>query len=514
MSWSDGYVFEVDYTHGYYHELSPSALSLSALCAGVKARFGRPMRYLELGFGQGLSLNIHAAACQGEFWGTDFNPSQVANARELALASGSGAKIFDHSFVELAERDDLPEFDVIALHGIWSWISLEGRSVVADLIRRKLAVGGLLYISYNCMPGWAADLPLRHLMSTHIALAGTGNRGITDKIDDAIGFAERIASAGAQYFVANPASMQRLEVIKTQNRQYVAHEYFNKDWHPTPFSDVCADLRPAKLDFACASNLLLQMDALTISSEAQQILLGINHPVFRETVRDYFLNTTFRKDIFVKGLRHLPTTEKIEQFMPLRFVLLQTSEEFKMNVPGPNGEISFQEDIYRPLVEMLSENAYEAKLARDLLEDRRWGGKPAATLVQALCMLAGSDQAHIAQPADEVEAASQRCQALNSYICQRARDSDDISFLASPVTGGGIFVDRFEQLFLAGRQKGASLPIEWAKYAWDALAAANQRFVIDGAVMSSPEDNLNELEAQATAFNIKRLPLLKALGCG
>ena len=102
MSWSDGYVFEVDYTHGYYRELSPSALALSSLSAGIKASSGHPMRYLELGFGQGLSLNIHAAACQGEYWGTDFNPSQVANAREMAIASGSGAKIFDYSFLELA----------------------------------------------------------------------------------------------------------------------------------------------------------------------------------------------------------------------------------------------------------------------------------------------------------------------------------------------------------------------------------------------------------------------------
>jgi len=38
------------------------------------------------------------------------------------------------ALAEFVARDDLPEFDVIALHGIWSWISAENRAVmdVAD----------------------------------------------------------------------------------------------------------------------------------------------------------------------------------------------------------------------------------------------------------------------------------------------------------------------------------------------------------------------------------------------
>ena len=82
--WSSDYVSNVDYTQCYYPELAPAALSLALLNRSVKAC--RPLRYLELGFGQGLSLNIHAAACPGEFWGTDFNPGQAANAKEMAEA--------------------------------------------------------------------------------------------------------------------------------------------------------------------------------------------------------------------------------------------------------------------------------------------------------------------------------------------------------------------------------------------------------------------------------------------
>jgi len=128
--WTAGYVTELEYTHGYYHELSPALLRLACLVAGAAPPAKEPLRYLELGYGQGVSINIHAAAVPGEFWGTDFNPSQAAHARALAQASGSGAILLDDSFAELAARPDLPEFDMIALHGIWTWVSEENRRVI------------------------------------------------------------------------------------------------------------------------------------------------------------------------------------------------------------------------------------------------------------------------------------------------------------------------------------------------------------------------------------------------
>jgi hypothetical protein len=45
------------------------------LTRGLAAPSSKSLRYPELGFGQGLSLLIHAAATRGEYWGTDFNPT-------------------------------------------------------------------------------------------------------------------------------------------------------------------------------------------------------------------------------------------------------------------------------------------------------------------------------------------------------------------------------------------------------------------------------------------------------
>ncbi|MFN9940532.1 MAG: methyltransferase, partial [bacterium] len=84
--WTAGYVADIGYTYGYYRELNPLRVGLAFANAGLLAP--AIATACELGFGQGVSVNLHAAASGVRWMGTDFNPSQAAFARELAQASG------------------------------------------------------------------------------------------------------------------------------------------------------------------------------------------------------------------------------------------------------------------------------------------------------------------------------------------------------------------------------------------------------------------------------------------
>ena len=123
--WTGGYVADIGYTFGYYTELNPQRVRLAFLNAGlVPPKVGTAC---ELGFGQGMSTNMHAAASVVQWHGTDFNPAQAGFAQELADVSGNGARLYDEAFDQFCSRTDLPEFDYIGLHGIWSWISDDNR---------------------------------------------------------------------------------------------------------------------------------------------------------------------------------------------------------------------------------------------------------------------------------------------------------------------------------------------------------------------------------------------------
>ncbi|MEH6446991.1 MAG: class I SAM-dependent methyltransferase [Oceanospirillaceae bacterium] len=141
--WTSGYRADINYLYEYYPEFNPNRIRLALLKAGLQ--FPEVKTACELGFGQGLGLCINDIGSDVEWYGTDFNPSQASFAIELAKEFKDKQTYFDDSFEEFCSRDDLPDFDFIALHGIWTWISDENRHIIIDFIRRKLRPGGVVY---------------------------------------------------------------------------------------------------------------------------------------------------------------------------------------------------------------------------------------------------------------------------------------------------------------------------------------------------------------------------------
>ncbi|NDG50942.1 MAG: methyltransferase, partial [Rhodospirillales bacterium] len=328
--WTAGYVADIGYTYGYYTELNPARVTLAFLNAGlVPPQVGTAC---ELGFGQGLSANLHAAASVVQWHGTDFNPAQAGFAQEMAAASGASAHLYDQAFAEFCSRADLPDFDYIGLHGIWSWISDENRAAIVDFVRRKLKVGGVLYISYNTLPGWAAFAPMRHLMTEHAEVLGTEGRGIVSRIDGAMDFAEKLLATNPLFSRANPLVGERLKQMKGHNRHYLAHEYFNRDWHPMHFATMAEWLEPAKLQYACSANLMDAIDGVNLTAEQQAFLNEIPDPMFRQTTRDFMVNQQFRKDYWVKGARRMGGLDQLQALRALRLMLASHRPDVPLKV--------------------------------------------------------------------------------------------------------------------------------------------------------------------------------------
>ncbi len=511
MDWTSGYVAEIDYTHGYYRELAPGLIDLALLLSGHAPPDRSATRYLELGYGQGLSANIHAAAVAGEFWGADFNPAHAANAQSLAHNAGSNGRFFDDSFAEMAAREDLPGFDYIVLHGVWSWVSDDNRRAIVEIIRRHLKVGGAVYMSYNTLPGWAVAMPLRHMMTLHAETVGSDAQGVVGRIDGSIAFGTKLAEVEARYFAANPTAKGRLDAIAGQNRNYVAHEYFNRDWAPMYFSDAHEWLSDAKLAYACPAALLDQMDAFNLTAGQQEVLNGIPYSVLRETIRDYLLNQQFRRDVYIRGARRLAPLERQERLYNQRIALTVAAEDMTFEADAGLGKVNLKTDIYQPIVDELAADGGRPKTIGELAERPKLAALPPGALVEATAVLVGSGRAHTAQSEAEIEIAEPRCRRLNAALIERARVGGDVTTLASPVLGGGVTVGRFEQMFLGALSRGLLRPAEWAADVWGTLAKQNQAIIKDGEILQGADKNLEELRSQAKVFHDKRLALLQRL---
>jgi hypothetical protein len=129
------------------------------------------------------------------------------------------------------------------------------------------------------------------------------------------------------------------------------------------------------------------------------------------------------------------------------------------------------------------------------------------------CNVASPGAGHIAAVQDEAVTAKahENSRKANRYLMNKARGSNDIAYLCSPVTGGGIAVGRFQQIFLLAIAQGQKEPSEWARFAWQVIAAQGQTLMKDGKSLTGAEENLSELNSQARTFAEKQLPILKAL---
>lgn len=510
--WTSGYLAaaNISYTYGYYSELNPLRMKLAFLAAGIA--FPEAGASCELGFGYGISTNVHAAASGSKWWGTDFNPAQAGLAQMMAKAAGSDAQLFDQAFSEFCARTDLPQFQFIGLHGIWSWISDENRAVIVDFVRRKLAVGGVLYISYNSNPGWSGFAPMRELLAEHAEVMAAPGRGIVNRVDAALDFAEKLLATNPAYARANPQTAERIARIKEQDRHYLAHEYFNRYWDPMSIGKMVEWLEPAKLDFACSANLLDHIDNINLTPAQRQFLADIPDPTFRELVRDFIVNQQFRRDYWVKGLRRLSTQEQTEA-MRQQYVMLSVDRpSASLKTKGALGEATMHQEIYDPILDALTD--HKTKTVGQIEKAVASKNIGLRQIAQAIMVLASTGQVQPAQDPETVAAATPATKRLNAMLCDRARSTGEVNYLASPVSGGGVAVPRFPQLFLLAQSQGKKKPSEWADFAWEVLLAQQELILKDGKALQTQEENLAELRRQAEEFSTKSVHILKALGIG
>lgn len=506
--WTSGYVADIDYTYGYYLELNPTRTNLAFLNKGI-ARPKKIETACELGFGQGMSVNFHAAGSNTEWWGTDFNPMQAAFARDLAQVSGANAHLYDEAFEDFCNRSDIPEFDYIGLHGIWSWISEKNRQLIVDFVRRKLKVGGILYVSYNTLPGWASFAPMRHLMTRHSEVIGSAGVGIISRIDGALEFADKLLQTEPGYLKANEPIKERLNKLKKQNRHYLAHEYFNKDWHPMHFATMADWMSQAKMSYACSTEYLDHIDAVNLTQEQQDFMKEIPDLMLRQSVRDFMVNMQFRRDYWVKGARNIPMLDRVEAIQQERVIMINQPADIPMKVKTTQGEAVLNAEIYEPIIDVLS--SFQVVSVGELLAQCRSKGLELGQIAQALLVL--GSQAHLisAQDDDTSKQAMGKCNTLNDYLIKKSRSDAQIINLVSPITGGGIPVGRFQQLFILSMQSGLKTPEEWAKNVWDILKQQGERVAKDGQALMTDEENIDELKERAMKFEKKQLPILRAL---
>ncbi len=284
---------------------------------------------------------------------------------------------------------------------------------------------------------------------------------VPDRIDQTLQFSEQLINANPIYLQNNPQIINILKGLKNQNRNYLAHEYFNHDWHPILFTKISELLQTAKLSFAAPARYNELFDNLILTNDHQNLLKSITNTEFRETVKDFCMSQRFRADYWIKGGIKLSAAQRIKALRNERVVLAKSLPNISLKV----NHITLDNRIYDPILAILAD--YQIHYIGEIADQVNAQNISFSQMIEGLMILIGIGAIHNAQSDSIIQQARFQTQKLNHFIIEQAKMNQDLKYLASPVSGGGFIVSQISQIFLSAYWQKLNQPQELAKFTWD-----------------------------------------------
>ena len=388
--------------------LAPAWLDHVALVAGIEPPARRNgFAWCDLGCGQGVTATILAATHpSGVFHGVDAMPVHIDHGRRLAAAAAiPNLQLHGVDFAAAIDLE-LPQFDYIVAHGVYTWIGPEVQYALRRFIDRRLKPGGLVYLSYNAMPGWARDLPFRGLLREFgRTLPGDNSR----RLAAAAELARTLAGGGVASLAASYIVKELQERPEDYPPAYLVHEFMPPAWQPLYVTEVRRDMATIGLEPVGSATLSENFDWMVLDETARQTLGAITDPDARELVRDYYLDQRFRCDVFARGNRRLGLGERAGRLHSSTFALARPVPAIRYTMTTPSGSLIYDRPAARAIVAELS----TGRLART--ED----------LKTLLTLCAAGD----IMPAESGHAS---VADLNRALCGRVDGPEEIRWLALP----------------------------------------------------------------------------------
>ncbi len=501
-------ITEVAYTTNFYQGYAPVQLDYVAGLNGfaVRSRHGG-FTYLDLGCGQGYVTNVLAAAnAHGTFYGVDVNSEHIANARGMADAAGLANVTFLEAAIAEANAADLPDFDMIAMHGIYSWVGAAERAAIQQLIRDRLKPGGIAYVSYNCLPGWSAEAPLRHLL---LERQKQSDGPLKEQVNDTIAFVSSFAKGGGKFFEAGDTVRTAIETLETADPAYIAHEYFTPAWRLFHHADIVGDMAEAGLTFAGSAELPFNYDHLVLPEQVRGLVDHTVSPAFVEVLKDYQVNRRFRKDVFIRTTATLDPAARRRVLRESSFMLGVARDTLKLKKRFPQGEIDFERDLFAPVADTLAD---EPMTLEQILADGRLKQKGEEAVIGAVTMLVAAGRA-VPVPSKADRNAAAQCDPnatdrLNHLLLQQAGGGATTTSLASFVSGTGYDADHLDCALLFAEREGRD-PDEPARAAQQHMESERRR---RGKEARSDADLRRRLTERLTKFEISRRAVYQRFG--
>ena len=421
-----GYATDIPYLRDFKPPLAPAWLDHVAMVAG----FEPPVRkagfaWCDLGCGQGVTANILASThARGTFHAIDAMPVHIDHARQLAEEAAISNVSFHCVDFAAAVDLELPLFDYIVAHGVYSWVDTASQRALRRFFDRRLKPGGLVYVSYNAMPGWSRDLPFQRLVR-ELARGSSGDSAA--RLAAALDIIRDLAAAEVPALTPSFIVGELEQRPEDYTPAYLVHELMPSAWQPLYVTDVRAAMKTIGLTPVGSATLIENLDPLVLNANAREMLGAIADDDLRELVRDFYLDQRFRCDVFARGNRPLGGGQRGDALLASTFALAGPAAAIRYSAATPAGFHPYNDPTARAIVGALAEGP------RSLGEVAPSLAPPQDLATNVLVLCAVGD----VMP---VEPERAPVGALNRAICRRIDGPEEIRWLALPC-GTALSVD-------------------------------------------------------------------------
>jgi len=251
------------------------------------------------------------------------------------------------------------------------------------------------------------------------------------------------------------------------------------------------------------------MDFMHFSNDQLAIINSINESALKEVIKDFFSNQTFRRDYWVKGLQNLTVAESHERIGEIKIILTRPASEIPKSFRSMIGEITINDNEYEVVRNIISD--YKPHFIKDIVASALHKGISSEQVLQVVLLFVGSHSVYICQNPVNFKNTHAKTKAHNDYVINYAKFEEKLEILASPITGGGIGVNRTILLFMLAEKNGCIGSEMISEFVYDMYSSQGVKMKKNDLVLITKEDAINELKSQAEYYLNHNKKILQAL---
>ena len=199
-------------------------------------------------------------------------------------------------------------------------------------IDRHLRPGGLVYLSYNAMPGGRLSYPFNACCWRS---AGDCREDSGARFSAAVRLVHKLAAVGAPSLAARAVASKLDGIEAGYPIAYLAHEYMGTNWLPLFVTEVREAMAAIGLVPAGSATLIDNFNSFALRRGHREALVFFEDPETRGLARDFLMDQRFRRDVYSRGSQMLDDEERRDRLFTTRYALVRPAEKVGYGISVP-----------------------------------------------------------------------------------------------------------------------------------------------------------------------------------